>query len=186
MLNNELKRNGSGYYDGTPYNAVLCNPEAGDVYESSIFKTYLILKNHGKFSIALALFTSQNLNNNTVHEIVVGDGKKYYSNPAMLQYVFNDIFVKSIGTMESDAFLGIMETVSESLGVSVKVNKEPTEEQAAVIDEQARLIKKLSDENEKLERELSLAKNNDLAIHESVIYKRLYNSLIDRLVERVG
>ena len=177
MLNNELKRNGSGYYDGTPYNAVLYNPEAGDVYESGMNKVYLILKNHGKFSIALALFTICNTTNNTDREITVGEGKKYYSNPAMLQYVFNDIFVKCVGTLENDAFMDIMETVGDSLGVSVKVSKEPTNEQAKLIDD-------LITENKLLKDEISRKRNIEYTSQEAVLYKRMYNELLDRLIAK--
>lgn len=177
MLNNELKRNGSGYYDGTPYNAVLCNPEAGDVYESGMNKVYLILKNHGKFSIALALFTISNPTNNTDREITVGEGKKYYSNPAMLQYVFNDIFMKCVGTLENESFMDIMETVGDSLGVAVKVRKEPTDEQAKLIDD-------LIQEKERLKAEVQRVRNSEYTSQEAAIYKRMYHELLDRLIAK--
>ena len=182
MLNNELKRNGSGYYDGTPYNAVLCNPEAGDVYESGINKVYLILKNHGKFSIALALFSSLNPTNNTTHEIVVdesGGSRRYYTNPAMLQYVFNDIFKNRVGTLDQDIFLGLMEIVGDNLGVSVKVSKEPTDEQAKLIDD---LIQK----NERLNKEVQSVRNIEYTSQDAAFYKRMYYELLDRIIGKGG
>lgn len=186
MLNNELKRNGSGYYDGTPYNAVLCNPEAGDVYETGMNKIYLILKNHGKFSIALALFMISNPSNNTDCEIVIDGDKKYYTNPAMLQYVFNDIFMKLVGTMEQDAFLGVMETVGDHLGVSVKVSKEPTDEDAKLIDHlineyegKEKEVKALCAERDLLKRELA-------NFSENMVYKGLYYELLDRIIGKGG
>ena len=175
MLNNELKRNGSGYYDGTPYNAVLCNPEAGDVYESGMNKIYLILKNHGKFSIALALFTIPNSSNKTDCEVTVED-KKFYSNPAMLQYVFNDIFMKRVGTLEADAFMDVMETVGDSLGVAIKVSKEPADEQANEWEAQR---KALVAERDSLK--FALSRNS-----ENMVYKGLYYELLDRIIGKGG
>lgn len=182
MLNNELKRNGSGYYNGTPYNAVLCNPEAGDVYETGMNKIYLILKNHGKFSIALALFSSLNPTNNTTHEIMVdesGGSRRYYTTPAMLQYVFNDIFKNRVGTLDQDIFLGLMEIVGDNLGVSVKVSKEPT-------DGQARLIDELIQENEVLKVKLEYLKHLENTNRDEAIYKRMYYELLDRIIGKGG
>lgn len=179
MLNNELKRNGSGYYDGTPYNAVLCNPEAGDVYESSLGKTYLVLKNHGRFSIALALFESPSSIPGTDYGIKFGENETMYSNPAMLQYVFNDIFRKRAGILSESTFLDVMENVGESLGVTVKVSKEHT-------DEQAKLIDKLNKEKQELAVKLDALRYKASANQDAALYKHMYYELLDRIIGKGG
>lgn len=139
-------------------------------------KVYLILKNHGKFSIALALFTISNSSNKTDCEVTV-EGKKFYSNPAMLQYVFNDIFMKCLGTLEADAFMDVMEKVGDSLGVAIKVSKEPTNEQARLIDD-------LLQENHRLKEDIDRVRKIEYTSQDAAFYKRMYNELLDRLIAK--
>lgn len=182
MLYNEMKRNASGYYDETPYKAVLGNCEAGDVLESGMNKVYLILKNHGKFSTALALFSTINPATNTTYEVVVdesGNSRRYYTNPAMIQYVFNDIFMNRAGTLEQDDFLGLMETVGENLGVTIKVSKAETDEQAKLIDE-------LIQDNERLRKVAASIRDTEHTSQEAAFYKRMYHEIIDRLIAKGG
>lgn len=188
MLYNEMKRNASGYYDETPYKSVLCNPEAGDVLESGMNKVYLILKNHGKFSTALALFPSLNQTSNTTYEIAVdesGCNHKYYTNPAMIQYVFNDIFMNRAGALEQDDFLGLMETVGENLGVTIKVSKQTvdnTNEVDSLKSERKALMQELDVKNKQLIRlEEKLKEVSGYAL-----YKQMYYELLDRLIMKGG
>ena len=182
MLNNEMKYNGSGYYDGTPYNAVLRNPEAGDVYETDMNKTYLVIKNHGKFNIALALFSCMNSVAGTTYEITIdvsGKNRVYYTNPAMLQYVFSDICKDRVGTLEHEKFLLLMEEVGDTLGVVIKVSNAETDEQAKLIDE-------LIQDNARLKKVAASIHDAEHASQEAAFYKRRYHEIIDKLIAKGG
>ena len=188
MLYNEMKRNASGYYDKTPYEAVLGNCEAADVLESGMNKVYLILKNHGKFSTALALFSTINPASNTTHEVVVdesGNSRKYYTNPAMIQYVFNDIFINRVGTLEQDDFLGIMETVGENLGVTIKVSKQTVDNTDEVDFLKSKMVA-MKCELDDRKKQLIVLEEKAKETSGYAIYKQMYYELLDRLIMKGG
>ena len=120
MMEDDMKRNGSGYYDETPVKTGLFSntPQAGEIWESTMGKEFLILKNHGGFCTTLAL-------NDNPHEktIEVVSRTVRYTNPSMVGYSFNNCLSAFIKTVPDEKYLDIMQAVGERLGVTIKVSK---------------------------------------------------------------
>lgn len=116
MVDFGLKRNGSGYYDETPYKAVMGMPKPGEVWSTTQDKLFLVLKNHGQYCTTLAL--NETNRNNECLAITVE--YPLYTNPRMLGYTFNTFFSEYIKRIPDDQFLNIMEEVGAGLGVTIK------------------------------------------------------------------
>ena len=106
------KRNSEGYYDPTAYEAIKGMHREGEIWTFRK-KNMLVIKNNGKICNCLAL-----------SEVAMGDddikvGKHFFTNPAMIQYVFTDtldIFVDRL--MEND-FKAVLQAVGDALGVEL-------------------------------------------------------------------
>lgn len=117
MMEDDMKRNGSGYYDETPVKSGVFNgPQPGEIWESTMGKEFLILKNHGGYCTTLAL-------NDNPHEktIEVVSRTVRYTNPGMVGYSFNNQLSAYIKTVPEEKYLDIMQAVGERLGVTIKV-----------------------------------------------------------------
>lgn len=119
MMEYDMKRNGSEYYDETPVKTGLFSgPQPGEIWESTFGKEFLILKNHGPYCTTLALNDNQHPDT-----IAVASRTVKHTNPGMLGYSFNDNLVQYIKNVPEDNFLSIMEAVGDRLGVTIKVNR---------------------------------------------------------------
>lgn len=134
MIEYDMKRNGSGYYDETPVKSgVLTGPQPGEIWETSQGKEALVLKNQGNFCVTLGL--NDNQHQDTI-EVVSRTVK--HTNPAMLGYMFNNNFAQYVKNVPEETFLFIMEAVGERLGVTIKVSRAEDDSPAA-LEENKRL-----------------------------------------------
>ena len=119
MMEDDMKRNGSGYIDETPIKTGLFSggTQAGEIWESTMGKEFLILKNHGGFCTTLAL-------NDNPHEktIEVVSRTVRYTNPSMVGYSFNNCLSAFIKTVPDEKYMDIMQAVGERLGVIIRVS----------------------------------------------------------------
>lgn len=121
MMEYDMMRNGSGYYDETPVKTGLFGntPQPGEIWESSQGKETLVLKNHGAF--CTTLFVRNEAHSDTM-EVISREVR--HVNPAMLGYIFNRDLAIYIKTIPQETFLDIMQAVGERLGVTIKVSRE--------------------------------------------------------------
>lgn len=115
MADYEMKRNGSGYYDETAYLAMKNLAKPGEIWETSDGKKeVLILNNHGTFCNCLTL-TDRSLDPNCI-EVYDGRNAKY-TNPAMVQYLFNSFLGTYVKKVPAQEYSEIMEAVAVALDI---------------------------------------------------------------------
>lgn len=119
MIENDMKRNGSGYIDETPVKSgVLNGPQPGEIWSTTLGKEFFIIKNQGGYCNTLALRDSTNHADN----IEVVSCEVRYVNPVMIGYLANREMCQYIKTVPQEKFLEIMEAIGERLGVTIKVS----------------------------------------------------------------
>lgn len=119
MIENDMKRNGSGYIDETPVKSgVLTGPQAGEIWGSDMGKEFLILKNHGTFCTVLHLKDARR----DGMEMEIQSRCIMYTNPAMVQYMFRSNLAQFIKNVAEEQYFAIMQAVSERLGVTIRVS----------------------------------------------------------------
>lgn len=127
MLENDMKRNGSGYYDETPIKTGLftSGPQAGEIWETTEGKEMLVLKNQGGYCNTLYLQTAKAHSD----QIEIISREKRWTNPAMVGYIINRGFAQYVKTLPEAQYLDIMQAVGDKLGVCIKVSKAETDSQ---------------------------------------------------------
>lgn len=127
MLENDIKRNGSGYYDETPIKTGLftSGPQAGEIWETTEGKEMLVLKNQGGYCNTLYLQTT----NSHPDQIEIISREKRWANPGMVGYIVNRGFAQYVKTLPEAQYLDIMQAVGDRLSVSIKVSKAGTDGQ---------------------------------------------------------
>lgn len=203
MVDFGIKRNGSGYYDETPYKAVMGMPKAGEVWSTTHDKLFLILKNHGKYCTTLAL----NETNRDNECLAVTVEYPLYTNPAMLGYTFNSFFCEFIKRIPDEEYMVIMDEVSARLGVTIKRTIIAEKDETTQADREAwqDAMKQLENECEQLKEErnkiaeVERATRAEMMVYkeraESIVpvpapdpaaamYKQMYYELLDRIITR--
>lgn len=199
MADYGMTRNGSGYWDETPYKAVMGMPKAGEVWSSTQNKLFLVLKNHGEFCTVLGL----NEYNRKNECLPVTVEYTLYTNPGMLSYLFNAGFAEYVKRIPDEEYIAIMDAVAEALAVTLTVKTEADDSAAAEISElQARCaeIAAMAAELDKCKAEMHAAQSaveevraqrdtyaQKLATAENAapdMYKGLYYELLDRILQR--
>ncbi len=120
MAEFKLSRNGSGYYDETAYKAIYDLAKPGDIFEYTMpkcKKIYLIIKNHGKFSTALALL---NTAEDGDYEIASVSGNRYFTDPRMIQYIYNDNCGKFMSTVSLVDFANLRKEIGAALSIDLE------------------------------------------------------------------
>lgn len=120
MSDHKILRNGSGYADPTASEAIYNLAKSGDIFEYNMpksTKTYLIFKNHGKFSTALALLETAAEGDYKIQGI---NGKTYYTDPRMIQYIYNDSCGRFITSVSLVDFTVLRKEIGAALGVEIE------------------------------------------------------------------
>lgn len=120
MMEDDMKRNGSGYYDETPVKSgVLTGPQPGEIWEDTNGKLFLILKNQSGYSNVLAM------QGNTAHDDNIAINTEmgiFFVNPGMVRFLLGRDKGRYIYTIPLDKHMEIMEAVSDRLGVTIRVS----------------------------------------------------------------
>lgn len=174
MIDNDIKRNGSGYYDETPVKSgVFAGPQPGEIWETTMGKEFLIIKNQGGYCNTLALRDS------TAHadNIEVVSREARYVNPVMIGYLANREMVQFVKAVPEEKYMEIMEAIGERLGVTIKVGKAEADSlpiQTAQAEEMEAMLAYLED----------LKAQRKTLEAERKLWERMYDTLLDRLIAR--
>ena len=193
----ELRRNGSGYYDPTAYKA-LKNIEReeqemevrkGEIWEVEMgnnLRTVLVLAEHGSYSTVL-IFSDEQRERRTVQ--LNAQGMKY-TEPGMITYKFNDGFNRFIRQTKEEEFADIIGQVECAMGLDLNApiplevyeSKEIKRLQMEVEDLKAKNLK-LEKCNTHFE---SMATDTNITIlkTERDLYKSQYESLLERVIAK--
>lgn len=135
MKDADIKRNASGYYDPTAYEAIKSimkgenKMNKGEIWEAKqsngTFKNVIVIADHGKFCTVLNL--CENYNPEQIEVVCQGI---MYTDPRKLQYTFNDMFTNFIRTMKDEEFDYIMEKIADGLGLDKPQPTETVEEKS--------------------------------------------------------
>ena len=193
----ELRRNGSGYYDPTAYKA-LKNIEReeeemevrkGEIWEVEMgnnIRTVLVLAVHGSYSTVLT-FSDEQRERRTVQ--MNAQGMKY-TEPGMVTYKFHDAFDKFIRLTTDEEFGNIMDQVAGALGIETEVpfgiveSKEVQRLQMEITD-MKRKNEKMFEERNRLLAELDGLKREQPDAMKAMIERDLYKSLYEQTFERL-
>ena len=186
----ELKRNGSGYYDPTAFKALKRIERAekdmeirkGEIWEVEFgnnLRTVLVLAAHGSYSTILT-FCDEPRERRTVQ--INAQGMKY-TEPGMITYKFHDAFDKFIRLATDEEFVNIMDQVAGALGLETEVPFGIVESKVQ------RLQMELEDASAKI---LELEKGNTyfadtnttILKTERDLYKSQYESLLERVIAK--
>lgn len=117
MADYGMTRNASGYRDDTAYKALMGMAKPGDVWTAKDGRQkVLILKNQGSFCNCLRLVDSQ------VHQrcIEVNSAGAMYTDPAMLQYLFNEYLGTFVQRLPASEFDRVLDAVEDALTFRAK------------------------------------------------------------------
>ena len=198
----ELKRNGSGYYDPTAFKALKKIERAdeevevrkGEIWEVEMgnnLRTVLVLAAHGSYSTILT-FCDEPRERRTVQ--LNAQGMKY-TEPGMLTYKFNDGFNRFIRLATEEEFADIIGQVECALGLDLNA---PIPLEVYESKEIKRLQMELEDANAKnfeLEKDnTQLAAmvyeqektdtNTTILKTERDLYTSQYESLLERVIAK--
>lgn len=201
MPMDDLKRNGSGYYDPTAYEAII-NVEKengrmkrGEIWEveyQGTYKNAVVISAQERFCNVLML----NDEMKTEQDVQVRSRSILYTHPAMLSYKFNDGFAQFIRTMEDDEFESLLDCITEKLGIQNDCrNCNMESAQVNVLREKLQQAERradaLQEENEQLRRQTTEAKTYTVEAPNIIVlttqrdmYKQQYEELLERLIEK--
>lgn len=117
MVDNELARNGSGYYDETAYKGMTAGPKPGEIWKRDDDRLFLILARKDSTCSALALTDKKGDNSITVMAMV-----PMYTSPIMVSYVFSSRMIQYIKKVPDKEMLSIRRAVGAALGLTVTTN----------------------------------------------------------------
>lgn len=107
-----MSKNGSGYRDETAYKALMGMAKAGDVWTAGEGREkVLILKNQGAFVNCISLADARKHE----HMIEVNSAVTYYTNPAMVKYLFCEKLGTFVERLPADEFDRVLESVESVL-----------------------------------------------------------------------
>ena len=167
----DLKRNGSGYYDPTAYKAIRkfqnggvsnMNIRKGEIWEvehGKDSKLALVIKNHGSYCSVLIL----NDEPRETRDIRLNARGMKYTESGMVSYKFCDAFVDFIRTTTDEEFDDVREKVAKSLDLSVAVSDE---------DYFEKLLADKNEEIEALKAELEEATKDAISIKKELFVLR--------------
>lgn len=175
MTEFKMSRNGSGVYDETAYKALNEMAKDGEIWTysnggaGSTEREALVIKNHGTLCTVLVLMDENKSN----HCIEIRSNTVKYTDPRMMQYMFNDRFGKFVKRLPDDDFNAVLDEIEDALEVNVyrKDANDALETAKAEVKE--------------LKAQLEAERSKPVSdIPSESIYKRLYDDLIDKLIEK--
>lgn len=179
MIDKDISRNASGYFDETAYKAIK-NIKKGagkmDIYNGDILtveyngieKFFVVIAVKETFFVGLQL----NPNNNSFRQVkVICQGEKY-CDPAMLAYVYSNKVTGLIRSMTAAEFEDILGKVGDAIGIPVH---DFTEKKTEIISVPAETSQKPEEDSFDLRMQIvSLRTERD-------VYKQLYAEMMNSL-----
>ena len=193
----ELKRNGSGYYDPTAFKALKKIERAekemevkkGEIWEVEFgnnLRTVLVIAAHGSYSTILT-FCDEPRERRTVQ--LNAQGMKY-TEPGMLTYKFNDGFNRFIRLATEEEFADIIGQVECALGIDLNAPIPLEVYESKEIKRLQMEVEDLKAKNLKLEKgnthfaSMATDTNTTILKTERDLYKSQYESLLERVIAK--
>ena len=189
----ELRRNGSGYYDPTAYKAmkryereeeeVEQKPKKGEIWEVEYgheTKMALVVASHGSYCTILSL-VDDDREGRDVH--INARGIKH-TESGMVSYKFNVAFVEYVRTTTEEEFADVMQKVAKSLNIECDGCERIVTENALKLT-----IKRMKEENEILKEQVEKLQDAGTDSAEVIrltterdLYKAQYERLLEKLI----
>lgn len=188
----DLKRNGSGYYDPTAYKAMknlenggACTMKRGEIWEVGFGKEtrlMVVVSVQEKFCNTLVL----NDERICEQDIAIKATAMKFTNPAMMSYAYKDRFNRFIRMMRDDELEELLAKVSEKLALPVDTELDVFEEtilaeKNAEIEALKDHIKVLVEQNEEVHHSITERTVIELTV-ERDLYKAQYEKMLERLI----
>jgi len=168
----KMNRNGAGYYDETAYKAFRDMAKPGEIWTASVSgreREVLVIKNHGTHCNVLALLDECKAK----HLVEITSKSLKYTEPRMLQYLFNDNLTSYVKALSAEEFNKILDEIEEAL--ELNIYRPDAQDAKDELEAAQNKIKHLEEQ---------LAEAKKLPAPSDGIYKRLYDDLIDKLIEK--
>lgn len=194
---NDLKRNGSGYYDEPCYKAVTAPPKPGEIWTHAKTGAYMLVL----ASMDGVCSTLRLTDTGREGSVTVMCKTPMYTTPIMIGHCFEDMLAQFVKTVKGDEFMTVKAAVAQALGIQMATsnhdqNSKLEEKVKALTDENEGLkqsYKDIFNGNEKLRLEL---KTKDMAekdmnevyhnmkaeLAKANVYKDMYMELLDKLI----
>lgn len=198
---NDLKRNGSGYYDEPCYKAVTSPPKPGEIWTHATSGAYmLVVANFNGVYSTLRLTDVEREGS-----VSVMCKTPMYATPIMLGYCFENMLADFVKSVKGDEFTAVQRAVGKALGViDINLVAPVPHDHIHILEDK---VKALTDENEGLKQSYKdVFKENekmhldlkarDMAhdvldahcrqmsadLDKANVYKEMYHELLDKLV----
>ncbi len=188
----DLKRNGSGYYDPTAYKAIINvekengRMQRGEIWEveyQGTYKNAVVISAQERFCNVLML----NDEMKTEQDVQVRSRGLLYTHPAMLSYKFNDGFAQFIRKMEDDEFETLLACITEKLGIQNDCRNCDVELQmVGALKGEIDALKKENYELRRRNTETYTIEAPEIIVLKTQrdMYKQQYEELLERLLEK--
>ena len=197
---NDLKRNGSGYYDEPCYQTVTAPPKPGEIWMHSNGAYILVIASRGSVYSTLRLTDMEREGS-----VTVMCKTPMYTAPIMIGYCFEETLTEFVKTISQEEFKEVRKAVAKALGVyapsplpseNTDIVQKMHERVQALTDENEGLKKSYKDvfkENEKLHFDLKamaiaegerdeMFRKMDEDLTKANVYKEMYLELLDKLI----
>lgn len=199
MMNADLKRNASGYYDETCYKGITAPPKPGEIWQNKKGQRVLIINSNAKVASTLLLTTNTETAECPI-PVTAGD-KVLYTDPIMIGYALVRTLDAFVMKAKPEEFHVAREEIGKALGITNEDKVKALAERVAVLidkndalnHENADLRRDLKDAEEMIDA-LKLKRESDkefcmgmsAQIEKANVYRELYTELIDKLVSVRG
>lgn len=199
-MDEELKRNGSGYYDETAYKAMTAGPQPGEIWKRDDGRVLVILMR--RESICSTLLLKDTDGAKTADEITVNAMVPMRTSPIMVGYAFAERMAQYVKKVPDKEFQAIRRMVGAALGLpmqrSTDDGRRALEEKCACLEAENKDLKEgysdLYRKNEELRAELASRKTvsaedekaHCLAEIQRDMYRDMYRDLLERIAPARG
>lgn len=187
----ELKRNGSGYYDPTAYKAMknyenggvnmeINKGEVWEVEHGRYIKTAIVLAHHGSYCSVLLL---EDEYRESINIQINARGIKY-SESGFVQYKFTNAFITFVRKLTDEEFKDVCIKVAKSLDLEAEIDvfdETILAEKDAEIEALKAHIKVLVEQNAEVHHSITERTVIELTV-ERDLYKAQYEKMLERLI----
>lgn len=201
MKDNDLKRNGSGYYDEPCYKTITAPPKPGEIWTHKTSGAYMLV-------VASVNGVYSTLRLTEVEKegcVPVMCKTPMYTTPIMLGYCFENMLADFVKTVKGDEFTAVQRAIGKTLGViDINLVAPVPHDHIHMLEDK---VKALTDENEGLKQSykdvfkenerlhydlkaMSIAESErdemfrkmDDDLTKANVYKEMYLALLDKLI----
>lgn len=177
MAEHGAYKNSEGYADPTAYEAIRGMAKPGEIWRYKN-RDVLIIKNQGNYSNILQLGTYKKGS-----MCIAG---KWYAQPGMISYAFNDLLAERIETLSVDDCNEILKEVADALELRF-AQEEKTRELAAAVDERTLAnLKRFKAEAKPVILPVEVDPEKEALKAKVEMLQSMYNDLLASVIAKVG